>query len=213
VNRQVETLGEGAFALTADVAKADEVARMFAEIDRRWGGLDVLVNNAGIDGDRALAWEADIAAWRRVIEVNLIGAFLCAGEALKRMVAARAGVILNTTSVHEVIAWTGYSAYAASKAGLSMMSKTLAQEAAPFGVRVLAIAPGAIATPINKAVWSDKAGLADLLEKIPLGRIGQPEDIAALAVVLASPRASYMTATSVFIDGGMTDYPIFARGG
>src|SRR4051812_25296655 len=89
VNRQVETLGEGAFALTADVAKADEVARMFAEIDQRWGGLDVLVNNAGIDGDRALAWEADLAAWRRVIEVNLMGAFLCAREALKRMVAAR----------------------------------------------------------------------------------------------------------------------------
>jgi NAD(P)-dependent dehydrogenase (short-subunit alcohol dehydrogenase family) len=94
-----------------------------------------------------------------------------------------------------------------------MMSKTLAQEAAPFGVRVLAIAPGAIATPINRSVWSDKAGLADLLEKIPLGRIGQPEDVAAMAVVLASPRASYVTATSIFIDGGMTDYPTFAHGG
>lgn len=112
-----------------------------------------------------------------------------------------------------MIAWSGYSAYTASKAGLSMMSKSLAQEAAPYGVRVLCIAPGAIRTPINKQVWDDPEGYRDLLTKIPLGRIGEPEDIARMAVVLASDVASYVTGTTIFVDGGMTDYPSFAHGG
>ena len=129
------------------------------------------------------------------------------------MVAQKSGVILNTSSVHQIIAWSGYSAYAASKSGLIMMANTLAQEAAPYGVRVLCIAPGAIATRINAEVWQDPEGLKDLLTKIPMGRIGQPEDIAKMAVVLASDVASYMTATTVFVDGGMTDYPGFMHGG
>ena len=160
-----------------------------------------------------MAWETDVDAWRKVIDINLGGAFLCAREALKRMTAQKSGVILNTSSVHEVIAWSGYSAYAASKAAVSMMAKTLAQEAGPHGVRVLCIAPGAIATPINANVWQDPAGLKDLLTKIPMNRIGKPEDIAGMAVVLASDVAGYMTATTVFVDGGMTDYPDFMHGG
>jgi len=206
-------LDDDAFVIDADISDANAVARMFTAIDERWSGLDILVNNAGIDGERALGWEADPTAWTRVIDVNLKGPFLCAREALRRMVPARAGVIINITSVHEVIAWTGYSAYVASKAGLAMMAKTLAQEAAPYGVRVLSIAPGAIATPINQTVWQDAKGRKDLLDKIPLGRIGDPADIAKMAVVLASDVASYITATSVFVDGGMTDYPDFAHGG
>jgi NAD(P)-dependent dehydrogenase (short-subunit alcohol dehydrogenase family) len=125
----------------------------------------------------------------------------------------RKGVILNTSSVHESIAWTGYSAYASSKAALSMMAKTLAQEAAPFGVRVLSIAPGAVRTPINQNVWNDPAGYADLIAKIPLARLGEPDEIAAMMAVLVSDVASYVTATTVFVDGGMTDYPSFAHGG
>jgi len=112
-----------------------------------------------------------------------------------------------------LIAWSGYSAYTASKAGLSMMSKSLAQEAAPFGVRVLCIAPGAIRTPINRAVWEDPDGYRDLLTKIPLGRIGEPDDVANMAVVLASSLARYVTGTTLFVDGGMTTYPSFAQGG
>jgi glucose 1-dehydrogenase len=96
---------------------------------------------------------------------------------------------------------------------LRMMTQTLAQEAAPHGVRVLAVAPGAIQTPINKSVWSDPAGRKDLLEKIPLGRIGQPEEIAKMVVVLVSDIASYVTGRTIFVDGGMTDYPSFAHGG
>jgi glucose 1-dehydrogenase len=202
-----------ALALEADVGNAEQVAQMFGAIDAAWGGLDVLVNNAGIDGPRAYGWESDPTAWRRVIEINLFGAFHCSREALRRMVAQTSGVILNLTSVHEVIPWSGYSAYTAAKAGASMLTRTLAQEAAPHGVRVLAIAPGAIQTPINQAVWSDPQGLADLLKKIPMGRLGQREEIAQMAVFLVSDAASYVTGTTVFVDGGMTDYADFAHGG
>jgi glucose 1-dehydrogenase len=206
--KQCETL-----SLQADVSDPKAVEGMFRQIDTAWSGIDILVNNAGIDGVRGLGWEGDILEWRKVIEVNLFGAYYCAREALKRMVPQKSGVVLNMTSVHESIAWSGYSAYAASKAGLSMLTKTLAQEAAEHQVRVLAIAPGAIKTPINHAVWSDPQGLKDLLEKIPLKRVGEPEDIARMAVVLVSDASSYVTGTTIFVDGGMTDYPDFAHGG
>jgi len=199
--------------LPADVSDAAAVEAMFGQLDQHWGGIDVLVNNAGIDGHPAPGWEIEPEAWMRVIDVNLKGAFLCARQALRRMVPQRSGVVLNTTSVHEVIAWSGYSAYTASKAGLSMLSRSLAQEAAPHGVRVLCIAPGAIRTPINRQVWGQRAPYQDLLTKIPLGRIGEPADVARMAVLLASDVAGYVTGTSVFVDGGMTDYPAFAHGG
>lgn len=210
---EVERGGGQGIAVEADVSAPDAVADMFAALDKAWGGVDVLINNAGIDGRRAPGWEADVDAWRKVIDINLVGAFLCARQALRRMTAQKSGVIINTSSVHQVIAWSGYSAYTASKAGLSMMVKTLAQEAGPHGVRVLCVAPGAIATPINADVWQDPTGLNDLLAKIPLGRVGQPNDIAGMVVVLASDVASYVTGTTVFVDGGMTDYPSFMHGG
>ncbi|WP_434713543.1 glucose 1-dehydrogenase (plasmid) [Rhizobium sp. YTUHZ045] len=210
---EVTAAGGQAFGVMADISDAAAVEATFRAIDTEWGGIDILVNNAGIDGSYSLGWEGDVEAWCKVIDVNLKGTYLCTREALKRMVAQRSGVVLNTTSVHEVIGWTGYSAYTASKAGVSMMSKSLAQEAAPHGVRVLCIAPGAIRTPINQAVWQDAEGYNDLLTKIPLRRIGQPEDIANMAIMLASEAAGYVTGTTVFVDGGMTDYPAFAHGG
>lgn len=205
--------GNESIAIEGDIGTSQSVAAMFAVLDAAWGGIDILINNAGIDGHRALAWDVNVDDWRKVIDINLVGAFLCAREALKRMIPQKSGVIVNTSSVHELIAWSGYSAYAASKAGLSMMAKTLAQEAGPHGVRVLCIAPGAIATPINADVWQDAAGLKDLLDKIPIGRVGKPADIAGMAVVLASDIAGYMTGTTVFVDGGMTDYANFMSGG
>jgi glucose 1-dehydrogenase len=205
--------GVRALALQSDVSDPEAVARMFARIDEAWGGLDVLVNNAGIDGRHALACDADPAEWRRVVEVNLFGAFHCAREALKRMVPRKAGVILNVSSVHELIAWSGYSAYTASKAAVGMMTKTLAQEAAPSGVRVLAVGPGAIKTPINESVWSDPTKMKDLLEKVPLKRIGTPDEIARIAVVLVSDVSSYITGRTIFVDGGMSDFPDFGHGG
>jgi glucose 1-dehydrogenase len=182
-------------------------------VDQAWGGVDVLVNNAGIDGARTAAWDQDPATWRRVLDINLTGAYQCAREALRRMVPARRGVVLNLTSVHERIPWTGYAAYTASKAGLSMLTKTLAQEAAPSGVRVVGLAPGAIQTPINQKVWGDPEQLRDLLSKIPMGRLGTPDEIARMATVLVSDVAGYVTGTTLFVDGGMTLYPSFMRGG
>ena len=210
---EIAAAGGTAIAAPADVADPAQVARMFVEVEQAWGGVDILVNNAGIDGPRAAGWEQTPEAWRRVLDINLTGAYLCAREALRRMVPAGRGVVLNLTSVHERIPWTGYSAYAASKAGLSMLTKTLAQEAAPAGVRVLALAPGAIQTPINRDVWNDPAQLADLLTKIPLGRIGTTDDVARMVAVLVSDVAGYVTGTTLFVDGGMTLYPSFMRGG
>lgn len=205
--------GSDAMAVQADVGDPEQVGAMFATLDQAWGGLDILVNNAGIDGPRALSWEADPKEWERVVRIDLLGAFHCAREALRRMVVRRSGVVLNMTSVHEKIPWSGYGAYAAAKAGLSMLTKTLAQEAAPFAVRVLALAPGAIRTPINRSVWSDPDNLRDLLTKIPLGRIGEPEEIARVAAFLVSDAASYLTGSTVYADGAMIDYPDFGHGG
>ena len=210
---ELRAAGGEAIGLQADVSDPAQVEAMYAELDRQWGGIDALVNNAGIDGVAARGWEADPAAWEHVLRVNLYGSFLCARGALQRMVQQRSGVVLNMSSVHERIAWSGYSAYTASKAGLAMLTQTLAQEAAPFGVRVLALAPGAIRTPINKSVWDDPAMLRDLLTKIPLGRMGEPEEVARVATFLVSGLASYMTGSTVFCDGAMSDYPEFAHGG
>jgi NAD(P)-dependent dehydrogenase (short-subunit alcohol dehydrogenase family) len=209
----IEQRGGEAISVRADVADPAAVVAMFRQIDTAWGGLDILINNAGVDGARCLGWETDITAWRRVVEINLFGAFHCAREALQRMVPQKSGVVLNVTSVHEEIAWTGYSAYTASKAAVSMLTKTLAQEAAPHGVRVLAVAPGAIKTPINRAVWDAPTSVQDLLEKIPLNRLGEPDEIARMVVMLVSDAAAYVTGRTIFVDGGMTDYPSFAHGG
>lgn len=210
---ELQAAGAVAVGVQADVSDGGQVDAMYAELDRQWGGIDILVNNAGIDGAPAPTWEADPANFERVLRVNLQGSFLCARAALQRMTRQRSGVVLNMSSVHERIAWSGYGAYTASKAGLAMLTQTMAQEAAPFGVRVLALAPGAIRTPINQNVWSNPGSLRDLLTKIPLGRMGEPAEIAQVATFLVSGAASYMSGNTVFVDGAMTDYPEFAHGG
>jgi glucose 1-dehydrogenase len=213
VAQRILDRGGAAITIEADVSDTSAVAQMFARLDGLWNGIDILINNAGIDGVRAQGWEADLTAWREVMEVNLFGTFYCAREALRRMVSQRRGVILNMSSVHEEIAWSGYSAYAASKAAIGMLTKTLAQEAAPHGVRVLALGPGAIKTPINRAVWSDPLQLQALREKIPLKRMGEPDEVARMVALLVSDTAAYITGRTIFVDGGMTDYPSFTHGG
>lgn len=213
VVKRIEAKGRRSVALEADVSDPQAVALMFSRMDEALGGIDILVANAGIDGHKALSWESDAAQWEKVIRINLLGAYYCAREALKRMTAQKGGVVLCTSSVHEVIAWSGYSAYAASKGGMSMMAKTMAQEAGEYGVRVLSVAPGAIATPINSAVLDDPKWQADLMGKVAIKRVGKTDDVASLALFLVSDLASYMTGTTVFVDGGMTDYPAFAHGG
>lgn len=211
---EVKALGVRAGVVSlADVAREADVATMFQWMDEEFGGIDILVNNAGMDGRRAETAEADVDAWRRVIEVDLVGAFHCARQAAARMVKQGRGVIVNTTSVHEFIPWSGYSAYTSAKAGLSMFNKTLAQEVGAAGVRVVAIAPGAIKTPINATVWEDPKGLADLDKKIPMGRIGEPEEIGHVIAFLCSDLAGYITGVTLAVDGGMLLYPDFRHGG
>ncbi|HKX01818.1 MAG TPA: glucose 1-dehydrogenase [Methylomirabilota bacterium] len=192
-----------AFALRADVSDQAQVAAMFQQVDRRWGGIDILVNNAATIGEPTAAWEGPPAAWRHVLDVNLVGAYHCAREAMRRMIAQRGGVILTITSVHELLPLSTFSAYSVSKAGLGMLTKSLALEGGPHGVRVVALAPGAIRTRLTESTWSDPQILADAETRIPLGRIGEPEEVARMAVVLCSDAASYVTGTTVFIDGGL----------
>ncbi len=207
--------GHGGRALTVmgNVANDAEVARLFRRLDDELGGIDILVNNAGIDGPHALCWDSSPRDWQRVVQINLFGAYHCAREALRRMVPARRGVIVNISSVHQQIPWSGYSAYTVSKAGIAMMTQTLAQEAASFGVRVVAVAPGAIKTHINENVWQNPASLKDLLEKIPANRMGTPEEIANVVTLLASDLTSYVTGASLVVDGGMVLYADFEHGG
>jgi len=213
VVKTITEAGGTALAVQADVSDPASVEAMFVNVSAGLGPVDILINCAGMDGRQAKSWEIPPEDFRKVIEVNLFGTFNCSRLALQGMVERRRGVILNISSVHETIAWSGYGAYTASKAGISMLTKTMAQEAAPFGVRVLALAPGAIQTDINKSVWSAPDQLRDLLGKIPLGRMGQVADIAGMVTVLVSDVGSYVTGTTVFVDGGMTDYPEFAHGG
>ncbi len=209
-----KSFGVKAYAFQLDnVSKKEDVDALFQQVDKDLGGLDILVNNAGTDGTRALCVDSDITAWRQVIEIDLFGPYYCAREAVARMSKQGRGVIINISSVHEFIPWAGYSAYTSAKAGLSMFSKTLAQEVASVGVRVIAIAPGAIKTPINANVWQDPKGLADLDEKIPMGRVGEPDEVGHTIAFLCSDLASYITGITVAVDGGMLLYPDFRQGG
>jgi glucose 1-dehydrogenase len=178
------------------------------------------VPNAGLQRDSSLV-EMTLAQWNMVIGVNLTGQFLCIREAVKEFlrrgvrkeVSVAAGKIVCMSSVHEVIPWAGHVNYASSKGGIQMMMKSLAQELAPHRIRVNAIGPGAIRTPINTSAWNTPAAYADLMRLVPYKRIGEPEDIAQVAVFLASDMADYINGVTLFVDGGMTCYPGFATGG
>jgi len=159
--------------------------------------------------------------WNTVINVNLTGQFLCAREAVRefkrrgvvKTVSCAAGKIICMSSVHEIIPWAGHVNYAASKGGVMLMMKSIAQEVAPFRIRVNSIAPGAIRTPINREAWETPEAYDELMKLVPYKRIGEPEDIARAAVWLASDYADYINGISLFVDGGMTLYPGFATGG
>jgi glucose 1-dehydrogenase len=213
VVKQIQQAGAEGVAVYGDISQTAQVEKMFAGVDAAFGGLDILVNNAGLDGARAMCADSDPQHWQATIAVDLHGPYCCTRQALKRMLPQRRGVILNITSVHEFIPWAGYSAYTSAKAALSMFTKTVAQEVATQGVRVLAIAPGAICTPINADVWGNPDGLRDLDQKIAMSRPGEPDEIGRVAAFLASDLASYITGTSLAVDGGMLIYPDFGHGG
>src|SRR6202048_3031219 len=208
-----------AVVLQADVSKESDVRTMFSTLIDAFGRLDILVANAGLQRDAAVT-EMTLEQWQAVIDVNLTGQFLCAREGIKQFLAQRTsphskarGKIICMSSVHQVIPWAGHVDYAASKGGIQMMMKSLAQEVAPHRIRVNSIAPGAIRTPINKAAWDSPEALKTLLELVPYGRIGESEDIGRAAVWLASDDSDYVVGTTLFVDGGMTLYPGFADNG
>ena len=217
---EIRREGVRAIAHQADVSQEEQVLAMFAHMQEELGGIDILVANAGLQKDAPLE-QMTLKDWNTVIGVNLTGQFLCAREAVRAFrrqgvrpdVSCAAGKIVCMSSVHDTIPWAGHVNYAASKGGVMLLMKSIAQEVAPFRIRVNAIAPGAIRTPINRAAWETPEAYADLMRLIPYKRIGEPEDIARAAVWLASDEADYLTGTTLYVDGGMTLYPGFEAGG
>ena len=219
VVRDIAAAGGKAVALEGDVAKAEDCERLIAQVVDQFGRLDILVANAGIQRDASFT-DLTLADWQRVIDVNLTGPFLCAQEAVRqfrrqpRQSDAKAlGNIIFVNSVHQVIPWAGHVNYAASKGGLKLLMESLAQEVAQEKIRVNAIAPGAIKTPINRLAWSEENALQALLKLIPYGRVGEPEDVARAAAWLASDQSDYVVGTTLFVDGAMTLYPEFRDNG
>lgn len=220
VVEEIRKSGGNAYAQQADVSSEDQVRDMFQKMFNEFGTIDILVNNAGLQKDAPFT-EMTLDEWNLVIGVNLTGQFLCAREAVREFkrrgvvkeISCSAGKIIHISSVHEVIPWAGHVNYAASKGGVMLMMKSIAQEVAPYRIRVNSIAPGAIRTPINTAAWETPEAYAKLMELVPYKRIGEPEDIARAAVWLASDHADYINGISLFVDGGMTLYPGFATGG
>src|SRR4051794_5093428 len=217
---EIKAAGGDAFAHQADVSHEAEVQGMFAELYQQYGTIDILVNNAGLQKDSKFV-DMTLEQWQTVININLTGQFLCSREAAKEFIrrgvveerSRAAGKIICMSSVHEVIPWGGHVNYAASKGGIMMLMKSMAQELAPHKIRVMSIAPGAIQTPINKEAWETPEALHKLLELVPYKRIGVPEDIGKVAVWLASDESDYITGATIFVDGGMTLYPGFAGNG
>ena len=211
--------GGQAIGVQADVSDQGQVQAMFKAVVEKFGTVDILVANAGLQRDSAFD-QMTLQQWEFVLKVNLTGQFLCAQEAVRefkrrgmRDGQMALGKIIHMSSVHEVIPWGGHVNYASSKGGIMLLMKSLAQEVAPEKIRVNAIGPGAIETPINTSAWDTPEALAKLLTLIPYGRAGVADDIGKVAVFLASDQSDYMTGQTLFVDGGMTLYPGFATGG
>ncbi|WUQ25655.1 SDR family oxidoreductase [Streptomyces sp. NBC_00239] len=217
---KIKAFGVRAYAHEADVSDEGQVVAMLDRMVEEFGTIDIMVANAGLQRD-ANVTEMSLAQWQKVIDVNLTGQFLCAREATKEFmrrgvveeVSRSAGKIVCMSSVHQIIPWAGHVNYASAKGGVGMLMQTLAQELAPHRIRVNAIAPGAIRTPINRDAWSTPEAEADLLRLIPYRRVGDPDDIANAVVAVASDLFDYVVGATLYVDGGMTLFPGFATGG
>ena len=220
VVEDIRRCGSKSYAHVADVSNELQVVEMFQKVIKEFGAIDILINNAGLQKDAPFD-QMTLDQWNFVIAVNLTGQFLCAREAVRHFksrgivkeVSCAAGKIICISSVHEVIPWSGHVNYAASKGGIMMMMKSIAQEVAPYRIRVNGIAPGAIRTPINTAAWNTPEAYAELMKLVPYKRIGEPDDIGRVAVWLVSDYADYITGATLFVDGGMTLYPGFTENG
>ncbi len=217
---EIKAAGGLGITYQCDVSKEQEVQKMFADVIAQYGTVDILVNNAGLQRDAPFQ-EMTLEQWNFVLGVNLTGQFLCAREAIREFLrrgivperSKAAGKIICMSSVHEVIPWGGHANYAASKGGIMLMMKSIAQEFAPHKIRINSIGPGAIKTPINHTAWDTPAAEANLLQLIPYNRVGIVEDIGNAAVWLASDDSDYVVGTTLFVDGGMTLYPGFSTNG
>jgi glucose 1-dehydrogenase len=217
---EIKACGSEAYGYQADVAKEDQVQAMFADIRQTYGTVDILVANAGLQRDVAFD-EMTLEDWNTVITVNMTGQFLCMREAVREFkrrgmrpdVSCALGKIICMSSVHDVIPWAGHVNYAASKGGVMLMMKSVAQEVAPLRIRVNSISPGAVRTPINVEAWNTPEAYEQLMTLVPMKRIGEPDDIARAAIWLASDDSDYVTGITLYVDGGMTLYPGFESGG
>ena len=220
VVERIEQLGRKGVAVQADVSEEDQVQAMFRDVIDAFGTVDILVNNAGMQQDAPLE-EMTLSQWNKVIGVNLTGQFLCTKEAVKEFkrrgvvpeVSCAAGKVICMSSVHEAIPWAGHVNYAASKGGVMLMSKSIAQEVAPHRIRVNSVAPGAVRTPINRDAWETQEAYDKLMKLVPYDRIGEPEDVGRTVAWLASDQADYIVGSTIYVDGGMMLYPGFATGG
>ena len=200
----VATLGTPGMAVGADVSQRAEVERMIAEVVARFGRLDIVVNNAGIEIKKPFLEVSD-DEWNKVIAVNLYGSFVVAQSGARQMVKqGQGGKLIFVSSVHEDIPFPEFTAYCASKGGIRMMMRNLAMELAPHGINCNNIAPGAIATPINQSVLDDPQASKNAISEIPWGRFGTPAEVASVAVFLASGDSEYVTGSTYYVDGGLT---------
>jgi glucose 1-dehydrogenase len=217
---EIRRLGTRALAYKADVSREAEVEGMLQYMLGELGKIDILIANAGLQQDAPIE-DMTLAQWNKVLSVNLTGQFLCARATAREFrrrgvveaISCAAGKIICMSSVHQVIPWAGHCNYAASKGGVHLLMRSLAQELAPHRIRVNAIAPGAIRTAINRPAWDSKAAYQRLMRLVPYGRIGEPEDVARAAVWLASDASDYVVGSTLYIDGGMALYPCFADNG
>jgi glucose 1-dehydrogenase len=206
IRRAGAARGADAFASTVDVGDEDQVAALVSDAVERFGRVDVFVNSAGIQTQSNVV-DMPLDVWERVIRTNLTGTFLCVREAARAMVASRGGVIVIVSSVHQRMPWPGFAHYSASKAGMQLLMESAARELAPHGIRLANVAPGAIATPINRERAAEPDFARRVEAEIPLGRLGEAEDVAAAVAWAASDEARYVTGATIVVDGGMLLYP------
>ena len=220
VAHAIEEMGRRAIVIKADVSDEADVEAMFAQAVGHFATLHIVVTNAGLQRDAAID-QMTLEQWNKVIAVNLTGQFLCARAAVREFkrrgvvgaVSRAAGKLIMMSSVHQEIPWAGHANYAASKGGIMQLMRSIAQEVAPFAIRVNGVAPGAIRTPINREAWDTPDAYRSLMTLVPYKRIGEPHDIAHAVAWLASDFSDYVLGASLFVDGGMTLYPGFATGG
>jgi glucose 1-dehydrogenase len=205
---KITAAGRKGIAVQADVGNEDDVKRMVAQTIEELGGVDILVNNAGIE-NQVPTMDLPLADWDRVLRTNLTGPFLTMRECARHFEKQGGGVIANMSSVHQFIPWPEFAHYCSSKGGMKLLTETVAREWAPLNIRVFNVAPGAIATPINDFVLNDPRTKASIEGEIPLGRFGEPEEIAGAVAWGCSSEAKYMTGNTLVIDGGMALYPNF----